>query len=105
MSIEVENMKAFYYEDEDDKKTIEETQDQIDNLVGMFQEQVRSTFKKGFQLPILSELHLGLGFKLDLSKTQVETQNGFVVISAEPEIRNKDKNQTSPKLQQRVKSE
>jgi len=27
MSIEVEDMKAFYYEDEDDKKTIEETQD------------------------------------------------------------------------------
>jgi len=27
MSIEVKNMKAFYYEDEDDKKTIEETQD------------------------------------------------------------------------------
>lgn len=48
MSIEVENMKAFYYEDEDDKKSIEETQDQIDNLVGMFQEQVRSTFKRGF---------------------------------------------------------
>jgi len=27
MTIEVEDMKAFYYEDEDDKKTIEETQD------------------------------------------------------------------------------
>jgi hypothetical protein len=36
MSIEAEEMKAFYYEDEDDKKSIEETQDQIDNLVGMF---------------------------------------------------------------------
>lgn len=36
MTIEVEEMKAFYYESEDDKMTIEETQDQIDNLVGMF---------------------------------------------------------------------
>jgi len=27
MTIEVEDMKAFYYEDEDDKKSIEETQD------------------------------------------------------------------------------
>jgi hypothetical protein len=31
-------VNPFYYEDEDDKKSIEETQEQIDNLVGMFQE-------------------------------------------------------------------
>jgi hypothetical protein len=36
MTIEVEEMKAFYYESEEDKMTIEEIQDQIDNLVGMF---------------------------------------------------------------------
>jgi hypothetical protein len=38
MTIEVEDIQTFFYEDEDDKKTIEETQDQIDNLVGMFRE-------------------------------------------------------------------
>jgi hypothetical protein len=38
MTINVEQVNPFYYEDEDDKKTIEETQEQIDNLVGMFQE-------------------------------------------------------------------
>jgi len=36
MTIEVEEMKAFYYESEDDKMSVEEIQDQIDNLVGMF---------------------------------------------------------------------
>jgi len=38
ITIEVEEIRSFFYEDEDEKKTIEETQDQIDNLVGMFQE-------------------------------------------------------------------
>jgi hypothetical protein len=36
MTIEVDEMKAFYYESEDDKMSVEEIQDQIDNLVGMF---------------------------------------------------------------------
>ncbi len=38
MTINVEQVNPFYYEDEDDKKSIEETQEQIDNLIGMFQE-------------------------------------------------------------------
>jgi hypothetical protein len=36
MTIDVEDVKAFYYEDEDDKMSIEDMQYQIDNLVGMF---------------------------------------------------------------------
>jgi hypothetical protein len=88
MTIQVESVKPFYYEDDEAKKSLEETQDQIDNLVGMFQNQIKSTFKKGFKLPILSELPLGAGFKLDLSKTKVEVQKGFLVINAEPEIVN-----------------
>ena len=37
MTIQVESVKPFYYEDDEVKKSLEETQDQIDNLVGMFQ--------------------------------------------------------------------
>ena len=45
MTINVEKVNSFYFEDDEDNKTLEETQEQIDNLVGMFQEQIRSTFK------------------------------------------------------------
>jgi hypothetical protein len=54
----------------------------------MFQNQIKSTFKKGFKLPILSELPLGAGYKIDFSKTKVEVQKGFMVINAEPELVN-----------------
>jgi hypothetical protein len=88
MTINVEKVNSFYFEDEEDNKTLEETQEQIDNLVGMFQEQIRSTFKKGFKLPLLSELPLWSGIRLDFSKTLVNTHDGFIVIEAEPGLRN-----------------
>jgi vacuolar-type H+-ATPase subunit F/Vma7 len=47
MSIEAEEMKAFYYEDEDDKKSIEETQDQIDNdfNIVLITQQINTNYK------------------------------------------------------------
>jgi hypothetical protein len=36
MTIKVDQVNVFFHEDEDDRKTLEDTQEQIDNQVEMF---------------------------------------------------------------------